>query len=359
MEIKYSLGYRIRRRINMFLENIYYSYKKRELDKILHSNNSDKTLYFFVTPTHSNLGDQAQLMCWLRLFKEIYNEYTIICIPNKYAKINTVKYISKVIKPVDLIFIHSGYLIFDPHPELPFICNIVSTIKNHHITILPQTINLCTNDIRKYVANIFNSHPDLLIMCRDEISFSNAKDLFNSCSLKLMPDIVTSLIGNKEFSFEESSRSGVLFCLRNDGEKFYNKNEIDNLIKRFSNIPTDICDTSVNIFVSKWVHYREKIIKSMLKRFSKAQVIITDRYHGTIFSQIVNIPVVVLSSSDHKLSSGVKWFPKNIFANNVYYAKNLDEAYNITTEILSRNGKIYINPPYFKNMYYTRNFNNI
>lgn len=359
MEIKYSIRYRIKRRINIFFEDIYYSYKKRKLDKIIHNNNSNKTLYFFVTPTHSNLGDQAQLMCWLKLFDEIYKGYKIICIPNKYAKKNTVKYINDNLKPEDLIFIHSGYLIFDPHPELPFICHIISTIKNHHITVLPQTINLYTKEKRENVSKIFNSHKDLLIMCRDEISYNNAKELFNSCAIKLMPDIVTSLIGDKKFSFEGSKRNGVLFCLRNDGEKFYTKDEINNLIKRFSNIQINICDTSVNVFVSKWVHHREEIITAMLKNFSKAQVIITDRYHGTIFSQIVNTPVIVLSSSDHKLSSGVKWFPKNIFENNVYFAKDLNEAYDMAMNILSRNGNIYTNPPYFKNMYYTKNFNTI
>lgn len=359
MEIKYSIQYRIKRRINILLENIYYSYKKNELEEIIHNNNSSKTIYFFVTPTHSNLGDQAQLMCWLELFKDIYKEYTVICIPNKYAKKNTIKYINEHIKPEDLIFIHSGYLIFDPHPELPFICDIISTIKNHHITILPQTINLLTKDKRDHVANIFNSHSDLLVMCRDEISYNNAKELFSRCSIKLMPDIVTSLIGNKKYSFGEYKRSGVLFCLRNDGEKFYTKDEINDLIKRFSNTPIDICDTTINKFVSKWVNHREEIICGMLKRFSKSQVIITDRYHGTIFSQIVNTPVIVLSSSDHKLSSGVKWFPKSVFANNVYFAKNLDEAYNIAINILSRNGYIYTNPPYFKNKYYTHNFNAI
>lgn len=359
MEIKYSIKYRIKRRINIFFENVYYSCKKKELEKAIHNNKSNKTLYFFVTPTHSNLGDQAQLMCWLMLFEEIYKEYKIICIPNKYAKKDSIKYINEILKPEDLVFIHSGYLIYDPHPELPFICNIISTIKDHHITILPQTINLNTKEKREYVASIFNSHTDLLIMCRDEISYNNAKDLFNSCSIKLMPDIVTSLIGNKNFSFEGNKRNGVLFCLRNDGEKFYTKDEINNLIKRFYDIPVDICDTSVNVFVSKWVHHREEIIINMLKRFSKVQVIITDRYHGTIFSQIVNTPVIVLSSSDHKLSSGVKWFPKDIFENNVYFAKNLDEAYNMANNILSRNGNIYMNPSYFKNKYYTKNFNMI
>ena len=357
MKIQYSLSYRIKRRINMFFESIYYTFKKQELNKLLRKKRTKQTIYLFVTPPHSNLGDQAQLMCWLKFFQEIYNNYEIICIPNKYSRPDTLNYIKSIIQTNDLIFIHSGYLIFDPHPELPFICKIVETFKNHPITILPQTINLQTDEKKKIVSKIFNSHSNLLIMCRDEISYHNAEILFPSCTTKLMPDIVTSLIGNKDFSYTENKKKGIIFCLRNDGEKFYADTQIQNLINRFSNAHISICDTSIQVFVNKWINHREEIIRSMLENFSKAQLIITDRYHGTIFSQIVNTPVIVLSSSDHKLSSGVKWFPKEYFSKNVFFAKDLEEAYRFATDILARNGKVFMNPPYFKEKYYNKDFN--
>lgn len=36
-----------------------------------------------------------------------------------------------------------------------------------------------------------------------------------------MPDVVTSLIGNAEFQYPNSTRKGVMLCVRNDGEKLY------------------------------------------------------------------------------------------------------------------------------------------
>ena len=77
----------------------------------------------------------------------------------------------------------------------------------------------------------------------------------------------------------------------------------------------------------KWQKEREGLIRKMLEYFAKFQCIITDRYHGTIFSQIVNTPVVVISSADHKLVSGVKWFPLEKFGQNITFAKDLDEVY--------------------------------
>ncbi|WP_373316094.1 polysaccharide pyruvyl transferase family protein [Segatella bryantii] len=41
----------------------------------------------------------------------------------------------------------------------------------------------------------------------------------------------------------------------------------------------------------KWQKEREALIRKMLEYFAKFQCIITDRYHSTIFSQIVNTPV--------------------------------------------------------------------
>lgn len=115
-------------------------------------------------------------------------------------------------------------------------------------------------------------------------------------------------------------------------------------------------DSSIHSLISRnpwiWDRKREELIRSMLRTFSRFQVVITDRYHGTIFSQIVNTPVVVLSTADHKLSSGVKWFPKEEFGKNIFFAANLEEAYKLADEILSRKGKIYKNPSYFKQKYY-------
>ena len=101
-----------------------------------------------------------------------------------------------------------------------------------------------------------------------------------------------------------------------------------------------------------WDRNREKLIRNVLKEFSSYQVVVTDRYHGTIFSQVENTPVVVLSSADHKLSSGVKWFPKEKFGMNIYFANDLEEAYSLTNDILKREGKVYYNPTWFKENFF-------
>jgi exopolysaccharide biosynthesis predicted pyruvyltransferase EpsI/coenzyme F420-reducing hydrogenase beta subunit len=221
----------------MDLPDWLYLHKERKalMDQLSQPSIS-KRIFLFCAPTHSNLGDQAQLMCWIRLFQEWYPNYTLIKVPTKYRRFETLRTIHKVIKSDDKIFIHSGYLIFDPHPELPFILDIVRDFYDHHITILPQTVNLMDGWYQHIVSGIFNSHSDLTLMCRDEVSLKKAEAMFPNVKLKLMPDVVTSLIGNDQFQYANSRRKGALLCVRNDLEKYYTDNQINSLRQKLDDL---------------------------------------------------------------------------------------------------------------------------
>lgn len=343
---------KVQNKILYIKTNLYVKKKKKELRTAILTGSNKPRIYFFCTPTHSNLGDQAQLFCWLRLLNEWHPNHEIICVPTRYRQFSTIRDIHENLQKEDIIYIHSGYLIFDPHPELPFILDIVRGFYDRRVIILPQTVNLVGEWYKHVVSQVFNAHPNLTLLCRDEISLCKAQELFPNIEIKLMPDVVTYLIGNVNFQYRDVKRNGVMLCVRNDGEKLYSDEQITELRKRFININVDICDTTINAPIWKWDYNREVLIRRILKQFSHYQVVITDRYHGTIFSQIANTPVIVISSADHKLSSGVKWFPRNLFEENITFAENLNEAYLRATEILKRKGKIKINPSWFKDTYY-------
>lgn len=348
-----NIFFRILRKIEFLRSQHYIRKQKNILANQIRDRRNTKRIFYFCPPTHSNLGDQAQYFCWLRLFEEWHPGYEVICVPQEYSTPATIQLIKNYVQADDLIYIHSGYLIFDPHPELHFLCNVVDSFKDRQITILPQTVNLLDDRMQRYVSDCFNSHPNLTLLCRDEISLDKAQKLFTGCRLKLMPDVVTSLIGNREFYYEHD-RDGILFCVRNDDEKLYTTEQIDELRERFNGIKTRMCDTTIEASIWKWDRNREALIRSMLERFARFQLIITDRYHGTIFSQIENTPVIVLSSTDHKLSSGVNWFPKDLFSDNMHFARSLEEAYDLAQVILSRKGHITFNTTYFKDNYYSK-----
>lgn len=355
MDNKLNFIFRLKRKYNYLRTKKYIKRQSRLLFQTICENTVDKTIYYFCVPSHSNLGDQAQLFCWLRLFSEWYPEYNIIQIPCRMLTDASFLEIRKRIKLKDKIFIHSGYLIFDPHSELPVIRKVVDNFHDHEIVILPQTININDSHVVELTTKCFNSHPLLTIISRDEVSKANADRLFPKCKRLLMPDVVTSLIGDSHFTYPDLKRNGIMFCVRNDGEKFYSDEEIQSLRRRFDNVRTDMSDTTIKANVWEWQNNREMLIREILKKMSEYQVIITDRYHGTIFSQIVNTPVIVINSTDHKLSSGVNWFPVDKFGENVCFAHTLEDAYEKAIKILSRNGKIIHNPTWFKDTYYNHN----
>ena len=344
---------KVQNKVSFIKAERYVTANQKKLQSVIVAKHSTPRIYFFCTPTHSNLGDQAQLFCWLRLFREWHPGYDIICVPTRYRQFGTIRTIHEQIQKDDLIYIHSGYLIFDPHPELPFILDVVRGFYDKRIVILPQTVNLVGEWYKHVVSQVFNAHPNLTLLCRDEVSLANAQKLFPIVEKRLMPDVVTSLIGNAEFQYSGVKREGVMLCVRNDGEKLYSDEQISGLRNRFGNIKISVCDTTINASIWEWEQNREKLIRKILFEFAHYQVIITDRYHGTIFSQIVNTPVIVISSTDHKLSSGVKWFPRDKFEQNITFANDLEEAYLLAMKVLSRKGMIVENPAWFKQQYYT------
>ena len=325
-----------------------------------------KKVFVLCHPTHPNLGDQAQLLCTDNWIRDNYPDYQIIHLGFFRPTINFENSIFSLINEFsfritywvlklkmsrkDILLGHSGYFMVDHHLGWKMFTDMMRYFPNNKMIIFPQTINFHTPVIRQFVSESFKKNSNVVLLCRDEVSYQKGKELFPSTPLLLYPDIVTSLIGTKHFNH---SREGILFCMRDDIEAFYKPEQITNLINRFGPIRKDLIDTTLKGLTTKDLDKnRETIIADMISKIATYKVVITDRYHGTIFSAIASTPVVVINSSDHKLSSGVKWFPKDVFGNMVQYAENLDEAYDKAINLLNQTDKDYNNPPYFKNNYW-------
>ena len=254
------------------------------------------------------------------------------------------------IRKNDVFIGHSGYFFVDHHGGW-FSFDFLMQHWNNQFIVLPQTINFYAPVVKSRVARIFGNKANLTILCRDEVSYENAKQLFGTTEILLYPDIVTSLIGVRKFTTE---REGILFCIRDDIEAFYSSNDIDCLMNRFGNVRKEKIDTTLKISETEMRKHRDELINKTIERIATYKVVITDRYHGTIFSAIANTPVIVINSADHKLSSGVKWFPKEKFGNNVQFAENLDVAYEMACEFLNHKQKISMNPVLFKELYWDK-----
>ncbi len=322
-----------------------------------------KKVFLFCEPSHPNLGDQAQLMCTEKWIKEKYAKYQIVkvgylfmpfdChIVGHILNIGVWKYLilKLFVRKEDIFIAHSGYFFVDHHTGW-FTYYFLLQHFHNRMVILPQTINFYTPVVKQMVSRIFSDRKNLTILCRDEVSYKNAQELFTGTKLLLYPDIVTSMVGIKQYSAE---RDGVLFCMRNDIEAFYKPEEIDELMAKFTGYRTDKIDTTIKVSEKQMAKHRDELIWSMIEKISTFKVVITDRYHGTIFSAIASTPVIVINSADHKLSSGVNWFINEGYGDAVQYAESLEDAYKKAMEQLLQKKKEYNNPTYFAERYWER-----
>lgn len=318
--------------------------------RILSQRTSSRRVYIFGAPYHTNLGDQAQTYCIENWIRSNLADSEIITMQDVFdLDILLLFLISLTVKSKDVGFCHSGYHFSERYPQYKYYMWVVRFLRKIPVVVFPQTVNFKDMKNAISVADIFDMHPNCTLMCRDEHSYYLAKKIFKKTKLLKYPDIVTSLIGMYDFMLNE--RDGILFCIRNDSESYYSRSSISEYMKCFSPMKTTLYDTYADIKYSDLVKNISNTLNKTFEDFSRYKLVITDRYHGTIFSLISNTPVIVLGTQDHKLESGVKWFSSKEFEKYIYFAQNLEDAYSMA-KIILRNPPTGRLPKYFADKYY-------
>lgn len=326
----------------------YYRY--RYYVRLLNSKEC-KTVFYLGAARHENLGDLAQSVCIRRWLKKNYGSYNVIEIETN-ALVNThfsvLKHIKRIINQDDFIVFQSGYATTDLGGFADLMHQaVMKALPNTRILMMPQTIMFQTRDRKEQCSQTYNGHSKMLFLARDKVSFEMAKEMFPDINKLCYPDIVTTLIGTVP---SNQDRHGIIFCFRNDGEKFYSDSELEALMdkcKQFTSI--DRTDTTKDKGVVKQA---EKFIYSEIEKYSKYKVMITDRYHGTILSLVAGTPVVIIKTTDHKVVTGADWF-KSVYDDYVFLATDLDEAYEIAKKVYDRREYKTLKP-YFEENYYDK-----
>ena len=309
-------------------------------------------VFVFVSPGHTNLGDNAQTLCIREFLEKNYPGRRIKFFTNDYIRetnLAIIPFVKRISRPTDPVFLHSGYRMTDvwPGPERMHRC-VVTTFIDRPVVSFPQTINYVSAAARDIAKRDFNSHPNHTLMCRDAVSFKTAKALFPNCRNLLVPDMVTSKIGRYRF---HGPRSGILVCKRNDKESNIAPDKFARIVAELSRInAVTVSDTSAK---DSWKTMHEDLrgyLKNVWSEYAKYRLVVTDRYHGTIFALIASTPVLVFPSTDHKVRSGLDWFPKS-FSDYVRFVPRPDDIPAVAKEMLAKEYDYQL-PPYFKEKYF-------
>lgn len=298
---------------------------------------NDMRVWYFGVPTHPNLGDQAQKFVIEKWLQNNYPKAEIIKIPSKAFNAGSrkvIRIIQDLIQPNDLIVMQSGHTMNGLHDdETPHRLASIY-FPNNRIVFFPTSIRFVSKRGKELDRKAIGSHLNTLFLARDAVSAQIARDLYPRLDIRLYPDVVTSLIGKYSF---DNQREGVLLCARNDGEKLYSYAAIDELSANLS----ALCDVSRTDTTVKWdgidLDSQEAWagIEGVIESYSHKRVIVTDRYHGTIFARIAGTPVVILKTNDHKVVSGAKWFT-DAGDEGIVVADNLEEVPALVSDLMKR-----------------------
>ncbi|PLW99342.1 MAG: polysaccharide pyruvyl transferase [Marinilabiliales bacterium] len=301
-----------------FVARYFYSpvfllkyYKHREKQKII----------YVLTPLAqlSNIGDHAQASSIHNWLDRHFNGKVVIEL-DKDMTYYLKSALKKITNEEDIIFIHSGGNMGDISlwsEEARRL--IIEAFPDNKIISLPQTIHFSNTAVgRKELSkssSVYNGHKDLTIYGRDMQSTEFASSTFFNAKIHAAPDFV--LRYPYESNIECTDK--VLLCLRHDSESIFQgrHEKIQQLVKS----PTEFFDTTLPFLICK--NMRNSVLNETLDYFKKFKFIITDRYHGLIFSVLVKRPCIVLPTYNHKLTSALKdWFDDINF---IFFAPTEDE----------------------------------
>lgn len=296
-----------RKRIK-FLRFVDYSFEAAKVQAILLN-----------TPLHGNIGDHAIAVAE----KEILSSLGISVLDFPWVK-KHFNILAKLTPKDKVILVHGGGYIGDLWiKEEEKLEIILQAFKNHKIIIMPQTVHfdLETGEGRKLferAKQIFTAHPCLTVFLREKISYDFMKNYMPRVHVELVPDTVMMLQPDME-----TSRCGILVCLRNDIEKTMTEENRSKLLTLLNKKNDKI--TYSDMIENRSIGSEESnhMVQLKLREFAASELVITDRLHGMIFAAVTETPCIVLDSRSHKIRGCYEWLKR------LGYIRFLDDINNI------------------------------
>lgn len=283
------------------------------------------TILIGLIPTHQNLGDYALYISAKKMIKDFYPNHNILELKISEMPHKLFHYRNLMNKETDLVFLIGGgnmgsrYLTEEFNRQ-----TIFYFFRKYKRIQLPQSASYENSlkgkiifKISKYIFE--KNNQKILLTSRDKKSYEFFKSNFN-VNVLLLPDSVLYL----KYENKKSRVDKVLFCLRDDKESNFTIDEKqkikDYLESKFQNlIEFDTINRSENTS-------NDIAFEQLIDNISTANLIITDRLHGLIFSYITNSNVIALPTCDHKLTNFYTWIKES---KKTQLAENLENFYEI------------------------------
>lgn len=306
-------------------DNIAFAYDRKHLKR------QPKIVYALTPPPYlKNIGDHAQVIAIRAWLDRHFGDLEVLEM-DKDRGHYLLPALRWLVTPEDVVFLHSGGNLGDRGKWSEGMRReIIRNFPRNQIVSLPQTIFFSdTPDGQKEQAiscSIYNRHPNLTVIGRDPRSGELAAELFPEATTFCMPDFVLSLPPRQSTTQHDSPQ--ILLCLRLDVESALTPEQRQEIGDRLPYQCT-YYDTTLEKDID--FDHRKATLDSTLAKFLAADVVVTDRYHGLIFTVLCQKPCVVLRTVDHKLTSAIHWFES---LPHVMFAQDLTEVPQLVEQCL-------------------------
>jgi len=312
------------------IDNLTFAYKHKELKQ------QAKIIYSLTPPPYlKNVGDHAQVIAIRAWLDKHFGKLPILEM-DKDRGHYFLPALRWLVNQEDIFFLHSGGNLGDRGIWSEGMRRqVIGNFPQNQIVSLPQTIFFSDTPKGKTEQEtsrrIYGQHPQLTVIGRDPRSGELAAELFPQAQSFCMPDFVLSL--PPRTSAKSSDTIKVLLCLRLDDESALTPEQRQEI---GDSLPYDCTYYDTTLDKAIEVDRREATLDETLAKFLAADIVVTDRYHGLIFTVLCQKPCVVLRTVDHKLTSAIYWF-KDLPS--VMFAQGLEEV----PELVERGLKITTN----------------
>lgn len=312
----YWVLYRLKKAFIKFLRvsifGIRYISIRRLLSSILKSQKkpNQKTILWvgMFGPNHINVGDHAQTYAVELFLKRDFPNYFVIklCRHEVKSSPEILRKYYAILGPQDIVLVHSagdfGSQYYNPNGYWhDFRREIFKNFNQTPVINLPTTVNYKNDAIGKKTFHedkaIF-SKKNLLVLCREQISLGKINQEF-SCKTQFFPDFVFYL----QRKPKAVKRRGVMLLLRSDKESKLNPTEKASLIHilkdQYDLIKEDEINAKFPLIEATYSSY----FNSIMEKYEKYELVVTDRMHGMILAVTANTPCLALDSGiPHKIS---------------------------------------------------------
>lgn len=294
-------------------------------------------IYIAGCPDYGNLGDHA-----IALAERKFIESSTGCAPKMfYGPVSRYwKILNDEVEEGDVIILQGGGnmgTLYESYENERL--SIIDRFKHNKIILFPQTVSYgdTAHERRyiKHISKIYERHPHLYLVAREQMSYKRMKKLFTNASILLTPDIVLSL---PPFEFSDSTeRDGLCLCLRADKEQRVSSEAANAFSKVGSSIFGKVFSTDTMHFCDYLSPEEgETAVRDKIAELARARLVITDRIHGMIFCALSGTPCIAMDNANGKVGEEYKWLERLPF---IRFAGSIEEAVEIMEQDAPKPGK--------------------